>query len=179
MDATYDYSAYSYSTTNLDPAVGGAMVMFGMVTWLVSMAIAVVVLIAMWKLFTKAGKPGWASIVPIYNTIVMLEIVGRPIWWIILLLIPFVNIVIGIMVVIDFAKAYGKGAGYGVLMLFFPYIMYPILAFSKDTTYVGPVAAAAGAPAPAAPVAPVAPVAPEAPVEPAPQPPVTPTPPQQ
>ena len=70
-------------------------------------------IVVMWKIFVKAGKPGWGCIVPIYSTILQLEIAGRPIWWIFLMLIPFVNIVVSIIVILDFAKAFGKGTGFG------------------------------------------------------------------
>jgi hypothetical protein len=110
---------------------------------LLFLAIAVVVLIGMWKAFVKAGKPGWAALVPIYNMIVLLEIVGRPIWWIILLLIPCVNIVVGFIVCIDVAKSYGKDAVFGVLLALFGFIFWPILGFGS-AQYVGPAAAGGG-----------------------------------
>jgi hypothetical protein len=115
---------------------------------LVYIAVIVLLVASMWKVFTKAGKPGWASIVPIYNTIVQLEIVGRPIWWIILLLIPFVNIVVAIILMFDLAKSFGKGTGFGLLLLFLPFIAFPMLAFG-DAKYVGP-ASSSGAPTPTA-----------------------------
>ena len=93
-----------------------------------------------WKTFEKAGKPGWASIVPIYNIIVMLEMIGRPLWWIVLLFIPFVGIVAAVIIMIDFAKAFGKGAGFGVGLAFLPFVFYPMLGFG-DAQYAGPVVA--------------------------------------
>lgn len=84
-----------------------------------------------WKLFTKAGQPGWASIIPIYNTIVYLQIAGRPIWWIILLFIPIVNFVVSIIVIIDFCRKFGKGTGFAVLTIFFSFITLPMLAFGS------------------------------------------------
>lgn len=161
----------STSTGTMDPAFVGVMI----AVYAVIMILTVILLIAQWKLFVKAGKPGWASIVPIYNFIVMLEIVGRPVWWFVLLLVPFVNIVIEIMLILDLAKAYGKSSGYGVLMLLFPYVMFPLLAFSKDTQYVGPVAAGV-VPQPMA--QPQYGPAPAQPAAPAPQPPVNPGQPQ-
>lgn len=104
------------------------------------LALIVVMLASYWKLFAKAGKPGWASIVPIYNIIVLLEIVGRPLWWIILLLIPCVNIVVGIMVTLDFAKSYGKSVGFAIGLLLLPFIFLPMMAFSDETDYEGPAA---------------------------------------
>jgi len=86
--------------------------------------------------FTKAGKPGWASIIPIYNAIVLLEIAGKPIWWIVLLFIPLVNFIVIIIVVIDLAKNFGKGTGFGLGLAFLPFIFYPILGFG-DAKYRG------------------------------------------
>lgn len=103
---------------------------------LLYIAILLVVLIGMWKVFTKAGKPGWAILIPIYNTIVMIEIAKRPIWWILLLFIPVVHIVIGIIIIIDIAKAFGKGAGFAMGLVFLPFIFYPILGFG-DSKYTG------------------------------------------
>ena len=98
------------------------------------LAILVLELAAMWKLFVKAGKPGWASIIPIYNVIVMLDIAKKPWWYLLLMLIPIVNFVISIMVTIAFVKAYGKDTGFAVLTIFFAPIMLPILAFG-DAQY--------------------------------------------
>lgn len=108
--------------------------------WAVVMAVAIVSIISMWKLFTKAGKPGWAAIIPIYNNIVMLEIVGRPMWWIVLYFVPFANIAVAIMIALETAKVFGKDVVFGVLMILFPIPMYPVLAFSKNTPYLGPIA---------------------------------------
>ena len=84
----------------------------GIVPLLFMLLIAVVVIAGVWKTFVKAGKPGWASLIPIYNVVVMLQIVGRPIWWLILLFIPIVSIVVLFIVAIDMAKSFGKGTGF-------------------------------------------------------------------
>ena len=103
---------------------GGAIVM---IIWL-----AIVVVIAgLWQTFSKAGKPGWGAIIPIYNVVLLLEIAGRPIWWIILFLIPFVNFVVAIVVAIDVAKNFGKGVGFGLGLAFLGFIFYPILGFGS------------------------------------------------
>ena len=107
-----------------------------------SFIIAIISLVAMWKVFVKAGKPGWAVLIPIYNVYVMLEIVGRPWWWLLLLLIPLVNFVIIIILMIDLAKSFGKGAGFGLGLFFLSFIFMLILAFG-DAQYVGPSAVAA------------------------------------
>lgn len=114
-------------------AAAAGMGIGAMILWL---AIAVLMIASMWKVFTKAGEPGWAAIVPIYNIIVLLKIAGRPIWWIILLLIPVVNIVVLILVSIDVAKRFGKGTGFGIGLALLGIIFYPILAFG-DARYSG------------------------------------------
>jgi hypothetical protein len=112
----------------------------GTLGWIIYLALIVLVVAGFWKMFEKAGKPGWAAIVPIYNMIVMLEIAGRPIWWIILLIIPIVSIVVVIIVMIDIAKSFGKGAGFAIGLVFLPFIFGPLLGFG-DATYKGPAAA--------------------------------------
>jgi len=99
------------------------------VIWL---AISVLVVASFWKIFAKAGKPGWAAIIPIYNLVVYLQMVNRPIWWIILLFIPLVNVVIAIILTNDLAKAFGKGVGWTIGMIFLGFIFYPILGFGSD-----------------------------------------------
>lgn len=109
----------------------------GNITLLIYLAIFIVIIASFWKVFTKAGQPGWASIIPIYNLIVMLQIVGRPWWWILLLLIPIVSLVIAIIISIDMAKSFGKGAGFGIGLALLGFIFYPILGFGS-ATYQGP-----------------------------------------
>lgn len=99
-------------------------------------AIVVFVIAGYWKIFKKAGKPGWAAIVPIYNIIVMLEIAKKPTWWILLMLIPFVNIIILIIMMIALAKSFGKGSGFGVGLALLSAIFVPILGFGK-AQYIG------------------------------------------
>jgi hypothetical protein len=103
---------------------------------LMMLAIVVIFIAGMWRMFSKAGKPGWACIVPIYNVVVMLQIAGRPVWWLLLFFIPFVNVIVGIMVAFDIARAFGKGAMYGIGLAFFGFIFYPLLGFG-DAHYVG------------------------------------------
>ena len=98
------------------------------------LAIVVIMIVGMWKVFEKAGKPGWAAIVPFYNTIVLLRIVGRPAWWFLLFLVPLVNVVVSIVVYFELAKVFGKGAGYAVLLFLLPVIGFPMLAFG-DSKY--------------------------------------------
>ena len=106
------------------------------IVMLVYLAIAILIIVGMWKVFTKAGQPGWASIIPIYNLIVMLQISDKPIWWIILYFVPIANIIIPILVSIAIAEKFGKGAGFGIGLAFLPFIFYPILGFG-DAQYTG------------------------------------------
>jgi len=102
------------------------------------LAILVLAIVAHWKIFTKAGQHGWTSIIPILNLIVLLKIVKRPIWWIVLLLIPFVNIVVLIILLVDLAKAFGHGVGFALGLIFFSFIFALILAFGKSTYQLEP-----------------------------------------
>lgn len=98
---------------------------------LISLAFAIFTLVAMWKVFAKAGKPGWAAIIPIYNLVVLLEIAGKPIWWLVLMLVPLVNFVVAILIGIGVAERFGKGAGFGLGLTFLGFIFYPILGFGS------------------------------------------------
>lgn len=110
-------------------AVAAAGIGAGMMLFYI--ALIVLAIVGMWKLFAKAGKPGWASLIPIYNTCVLIDIAGKPMWWILLMLIPFVNIVIGILVMIGLAKNFGRGAGTVIGLIFLPSIFLLILAFGS------------------------------------------------
>lgn len=137
---------YSTSTTNLSniDTAGMAAASAGvMVVYLViAIAVAVVSIIAMWKIFTKAGKPGWAAIIPVYNLVVLYQIVGmNPLWLLVLvgMIIPFVNFVaaiaffvLTILVDIKLAKAFGKSGAFAVGLIFLPFIFQCILGFDKS-----------------------------------------------
>ena len=109
-------------------------------TLIIQLAIVAFFLAVMWKIFEKAGRPGWAAIIPIYNIIVLLEIVGRPVWWIVLLLIPIVNIVVGFLLALDLSRSFGHDLAFALGLFFLGFLFYPILAFGSDT-YRGPAAA--------------------------------------
>jgi len=109
---------------------------------IISLLIAVLMIVAMWKIFTKAGQPGWASIIPIYNIYILCKIVGRPGWWVLLMFIPLVNFIIAIILCIDLAKSFGKGAGFGIGILLLGFIFLPILAFG-DAQHQGAASATA------------------------------------
>ena len=106
----------------------------GMGMMIFILLIAVVLIAAMWKVFEKAGEPGWAALIPIYNFIVLLKIAGKPAWWVVLMFIPFVNFVIAIILSLAIAKNFGKGAGFGLGLAFLGLVFYPILAWG-DSRY--------------------------------------------
>ena len=103
---------------------------------LVYLAFIALLAVAGWKVYAKAGQPGWAALIPIYNIVVYLKIVGRPLWWIILCVIPFVNFVVAIILVNDLSKKFGKGLGFTLGLLFLSPIFYPVLGFG-DSKYQG------------------------------------------
>ena len=99
--------------------------------------LAVLVIAGLWKTFNKAGLPGWGAIIPIYNVYLMLKLAGRPGWWLLLYLIPCVSLVIAIIVSLDIAKAFGKGALFGIGLALLGFIFFPILGFGS-AQYIGP-----------------------------------------
>lgn len=105
--------------------------------WVFCIVVAVIEFAAMWKVFEKAGKPGWAAIIPIYNAIVIIQIAGKPVWWFLLYLIPLVNIVVAVIVMHNLAKNFGKGVGFTLGLIFLGFIFFPILAWG-DAQYQPP-----------------------------------------
>ena len=114
----------------------------GLLFWIIYLAVIVLSIAGLWAIFAKAGKPGWAAIIPFYNGLVLLEIVGKPWWWILLYLVPCVNFIINIVVLVELAKVFGKGAGFAIGLIFLPFIFTLILGFG-DARYVGPARASA------------------------------------
>jgi hypothetical protein len=120
----------------------GLLAGLGVGVLIVYFALIIFMVVVMWKIFTKAGKPGWAAIIPIYNIVVLVEIVGKPVWWVILMLVPCANIVMMILLNLELAKSFGKSTGFGVGLILLPFIFLPMLAFG-DAEYQG-VGAAGG-----------------------------------
>jgi hypothetical protein len=114
-----------------DPAaLGGILACFG-VFMLIMAVFGLVMLVAMWKVFTKAGEPGWACIVPIYNNMIVARIAGQPEVNGLLACIPIIGLIWGFPILFDFCRAFGKGTGFAVAMIFFPFICIPILGFGS------------------------------------------------
>lgn len=112
---------------------GAAAAGVGLVFLLIWLAVVIVIIAGMWKVFTKAGQPGWACIIPIYNIYVLTQVAGKPGWWVILFFIPIVSIVMAIIVTAGVAKNFGKDVGFVLGLIFLPFIFYPILGFGSAT----------------------------------------------
>jgi hypothetical protein len=122
-------TSFEYSSSGNPP---------GPAFWICWTIFVVLMIASMWRVFAKAGQPGWASIIPIYNWIVWCKIVGRPAWWVLLLLICFP--IFYIILCIDLAKSFGKGGGFAVGLILLSIIFFPILGFG-GAQYQGPSAA--------------------------------------
>ena len=123
----------------------GAIFAVGLVGLVIAVIAAGVLLtiVPMWRIFRRAGKPGWAAIVPIFSQYTLCEVVGRPVWWLIWLLIPYVSIVFWLIFAIDLARSFGRSTGFGVGMWLLPIIFVPILGYGSSP-YLGPRAAGPG-----------------------------------
>ena len=141
---SFDYNAIS-SISNGSAALSGVMLIFVLIIMIIVFAVGILQIVAMWKLFKKAGRPGWASIVPIYSLIVLLDIIGYKWYYVFLFLLGWIP-VIGDLAFLVFlihydiklSKAFGQDVGYGIGLAFLPLIFIPIFAFSKNINYVGP-----------------------------------------
>ncbi|HEY9114973.1 MAG TPA: DUF5684 domain-containing protein [Bacteroidales bacterium] len=106
--------------------------------------VAIICIAAIWRIFEKAGKPGWASLIPIYNILMLLEIIGKPWWWLLLMaFVPVANIIFAIWTINLLSKSFGKSEGFTVGLIFLGFIFYPILGFG-NAEYKGPAGAPAG-----------------------------------
>lgn len=133
-DYGYDYGYTDYDST--ETMLSGLAAMMGVMS-IVGIAFSVLMIISLWKIFKKAGKNGWEAIIPIYNFVVLLQIVELPIWYIVLFIVPFANIYAMFKIYIELAHKFGKSTGFGVLTAFFSFICLPILAFGKNNVYNG------------------------------------------
>ncbi|ASZ11378.1 hypothetical protein KTO58_18245 [Chitinophaga pendula] len=114
-------------------------VLFGGVFLIVILVLLAFYLFCYWKVFEKAGQPGWAAIIPIYNAYILTKIIGKPWWWLILLCIPYLNIVFGIWATNLLSKSFGKDIGFTLGLIFLGFIFLPIMAFDRTIVYQGPV----------------------------------------
>lgn len=105
---------------------------------IIYLAIIVLMIVSIWKIYEKAGKPGWACIIPIYNFIVLLEIVGKPWWWLLLMMfLPGINLIWIIWTINLLSKSFGKTEGFTIGLIFLGFIFFPILGLG-EAQYAGP-----------------------------------------
>ncbi|WP_019135374.1 DUF5684 domain-containing protein [Cellulomonas massiliensis] len=121
-------------TTDVDPTAAAAAGTGGFISGVIGYLIAA---FALFGAFKKAGEPAWAAFVPVYNSIVLLKIAGKPWWWFLLALIPIVNIVVWIIVAIELSKSFGHGTGFAVGLIFLSIIFLFVLSYDGNP-YVGP-----------------------------------------
>jgi hypothetical protein len=108
----------------------------GMIGGSIGLLVGLISIVSMWKIFTKAGQPGWACLIPIYNLYIMCKVAQKPGWWLLLMFVPFVNFIFLVLLSVGMARSFGKGAGFGLGILFLGFIFLPILAFG-DARYQG------------------------------------------
>jgi len=104
---------------------------------LLALVVSVFIIAAMWKVFTKAGQPGWAAIIPIYNIYILTKIGGKPGYWTLLCLIPLVNYIFVVWLYNMVSKSFGKDEGFTVGLVLLGIVFWPILGFG-DSKYQGP-----------------------------------------
>jgi hypothetical protein len=136
MEGYMEYGAEMPVDASADAGLMIALMGFGFMFFLVMSVIIIFLIAALWKVFRKAGQPGWAAIIPIYNLYILLKIANKPGWWLLLFIIPVVNLVMAIIVWIEVAKAFGKSAGYGLGLAFLGIIFLPMLGFGS-ARYIG------------------------------------------
>lgn len=129
----YVDTSYGVSTSS---GLTGAIAAMGLFFWILSMALSILMIVSLWKIFKKTGKPGWASIIPIYNIYIMCEIAEKEWWYVLLSFVPFANIYAMIVLYNGMAKKFGKSGGFVAGMILLPVIFFPMLAFGKDATIV-------------------------------------------
>ena len=153
MDYMDYYSYYSDYPSNFDFSMDTSSGLSALMGFLGGMFIMVIIIaiaagiftiIGQWKMFKKAGAEGYISLLPVYSLIKEMRLGGLPIYWFFLVycaVIPLIGwigpVVLAFWKNINLAKSFGKGTGTGVLLTFFPFVMYPILGFGK-AEYVGP-----------------------------------------
>ena len=99
---------------------------------IIILGMIILMIVSMWKIFEKAGMGGWESIIPIYSTYVLTKIINKPVYWTVLMLIPYVNIVFSIWATNRLSKSFGKSEGFTIGLIFLPFIFYPILGLGDD-----------------------------------------------
>jgi hypothetical protein len=108
------------------------IVLLSKLIFLAFVAVFLLVIVAsMARVFRKAGRSGWAALVPIYNLIVLLEIAGKPVWWVAFTPVPVVNLVLGARLGIGLADRFNRGRLFGLGLFFLAPLFLPVLAYSN------------------------------------------------
>lgn len=130
-------AALTLAQSTSDTGSSFIQTIISLIMFFIYIAIVVAAIAGGWKVFTKAGQPGWACIIPFYNLYVITQIVGRPWWWLILMCIPFIQVIFMIIICNDLSKAFGRGIGTTLGLIFLGFIFIPILGFGS-AQYQGP-----------------------------------------
>lgn len=124
-------TAAASEAAQLNPAMVAGIVFAILVAIVIALVLIALIIAGQWKIYTKAGYPGWTAIVPFYNCVIQLRMTNRPLWWVVLLFVPIVNAVLFVLMTRRTAGVFGKGIGFTLGLIFLPFIFYPILGFGK------------------------------------------------
>lgn len=130
-------TAAAQEAMQISPSMMVGIVVFILVGIAVVLALIVLIIVAQWKVYKKMGHPGWVAIVPFYNTVIQLRMTNLPLWWVVLLFVPIVNIVLFVLITRRLAGVFGRSAGFTVGLIFLPFIFYPILGFGRAIYHNG------------------------------------------
>ncbi|MDD5050878.1 MAG: DUF5684 domain-containing protein [Candidatus Pacebacteria bacterium] len=150
----------SYGGKNVPCGDASSLMLLNIPIIIFSIALAILMLVSMWKVFEKAGKPGWAAIVPVYSSIVLLQIVGLSPWLVLLAFIPFFSgiavLILHVLYAQRLSARFGKSNGFAFGLFFLPFVFYPILGFGDSvyTNYSEPQTPASPIPPPSSAIPP-------------------------
>ncbi len=130
-------AAAASEVVHLDPTMIAGIVLAILVAFAIGLVLIGLIIAGQWKIYQKAGYPGWTAIVPFYNCVIQLRMTNRPLWWVVLLFVPIVNIVLFVLMTRRTAGVFGKGTGFTLGLIFLPFIFYPILGFGKASYHNG------------------------------------------
>lgn len=131
-----DYKELSAIDTSGIPAIDPGLIwIFGAIGVVISVLVCLLILSATWRIFTKAGRPGWYALIPVYNVYVMLQIVKKPTWLTLLFFIPYLQLIPQIIISIELGKAFGKSAAFSTIFILILPLGYFIIAFD-DSKYL-------------------------------------------
>ncbi len=101
------------------------------------LVLSILIIVAQWRIYEKAGQPGWAALIPIFNFYILLKIVGKPGWWVVWVIVPLANLVVAIWTTNLLSKSFGKDEAFTIMLIILPWVFYPLLGFG-NAEYLGP-----------------------------------------